>query len=44
MKTGKSLVEFAQDDSLNYDQNTELERVGTDIIELSPSQWERLAC
>ena len=38
-----SFTRFAQDDSLDYDQSTELERVGSAIIELNPSQWQKIA-
>lgn len=38
-----SYTRAAQDDSLDYDQATELERAGGAILDLKPSQWKRIA-
>lgn len=38
-----AITAYAQDDKLNYEQATELERVGGDVLMLEPQKWEALA-
>jgi len=38
-----SFTRFAQDDSLDYDASTDLERAGGAILELNKTQWQKIA-
>ena len=38
-----AITRFSQDDSVNYDRATELERLGARVIELKKNEWEALA-
>lgn len=38
-----AVTAFAQDDSIDYEQATELERVGGDLLMVAPEKWEALS-
>lgn len=38
-----AVTAFAQDKSLNYEQATELERIGGDIIMMPANDWDKVA-
>lgn len=38
-----AVTAYAQDDNLDYDRATDLEKLGGTIIELRPNQWQELA-
>jgi hypothetical protein len=38
-----AVTAYAQDDNLDYDRATDLEKLGGTIIELKPNQWQELA-
>jgi uncharacterized protein with PIN domain len=37
-----AITRFSQEDAVNYDRASELERIGGDVIDLSPSDWKEV--
>lgn len=38
-----AITRYSQDEAVNYDRATELERIGGDVIELAANDWKALA-